>query len=115
MKGRYGRSYSETGFWRKLRRVARSAGRELFGSALQLYYVLQSPETPVWARTAILGALGYFISIFDAVPDFLPGVGLGDDLSVLAAALAAVAQFVTPEIKARANEKLAEWFPEEEA
>ena len=113
MKGRYGRSYSESGFWRKLGRAARSAGRELFGSALQLYYVLQDPETPMWARTAILGALGYFISIFDGVPDFIPGVGYGDDLSVLAAALAAVAQFVTPEIRARAREKLSEWFPEE--
>ncbi|RME35571.1 MAG: DUF1232 domain-containing protein [Gammaproteobacteria bacterium] len=112
MRGRYGRSYSEPGFWRKLQRGARSAGRELLGIALELYYVLQSPGTPVWARTAILGALGYFISIFDAVPDFIPGAGYADDLSVLAAALAAVTRFVTPEVKARAREKLAEWFPD---
>ena len=81
-------------------------------NALSLYYTAQAPDTPAWAKTVITGALGYFILPADAIPDLIPAVGYGDDLGALAAALAAVAAHVTPEIKARAKEKAAEWFGE---
>lgn len=103
--------YSESRFWKKLRGYGRVAGRAVLERALQLYYAAQSPDTPVWARTAIYGALGYFISVIDAVPDITPFVGYTDDLGVLAAALAAVAAHVTPEVKARAAATLERWFP----
>ncbi len=108
----YGPMYSEERFQHKLLRYARVAGREAVERALQLYYAAQSPSTPGWARAAIYGALGYFITPLDAVPDFIPFAGFGDDLGVLVAAMAAVALYVTPEIKRRAAEKAADWFGE---
>jgi uncharacterized membrane protein YkvA (DUF1232 family) len=102
--------YSQRSFWDKLVGFARSAGCDVVEKALQLFYAAQSPDTPVWAKTVIYGALGYFINIFDAIPDFTPAVGYGDDLGVLVAALATVAAHVTPEVKARAREKAADWF-----
>ena len=108
----YGKYYSQDSFWKKLLNFARTAGREVVENALSLYYTAQAPDTPTWAKTVITGALGYFILPTDAIPDLIPAVGYGDDLGALVAALAAVAVHVTPEIKARAKKKTAEWFGE---
>jgi uncharacterized membrane protein YkvA (DUF1232 family) len=104
--------YSDPGFWDKLRRHARNAGETVVEQALQLYYALQAPATPKWAKTVILGALAYFILPTDAIPDFLPVAGYTDDLGALAAALATVKFYVTEDIKRTAKAKVAEWFGE---
>ncbi|AWR87495.1 YkvA family protein [Meiothermus taiwanensis] len=104
--------YSEAAFWRKLRRFARMAGREVVEKALWLYYTLKRPETPAWAKRTIVGALVYFILPFDLVADLAPLVGFTDDLSVLLAAIATVAAYITPAIKEQARRKAAEWFGE---
>jgi uncharacterized membrane protein YkvA (DUF1232 family) len=106
----FARAYSETGLWDKLVAYAQAAGKEVIYKVLQLYYAAQSPGTPMWAKSTIYGALGYFISAIDAIPDFTPMVGYSDDLGVLALAIAVVAAHVTPEVKARAAWKMKEWF-----
>jgi uncharacterized membrane protein YkvA (DUF1232 family) len=110
----YSEHYSEGSFWDKLTRGALRAGRDVVESALTLYYSLQDTDTPKWAKTVILGALGYFILPTDAIPDLLPGVGYADDLGALAAALGMVAAYIKDEHKERAREKLADWFGEGE-
>lgn len=116
-KNEYTEAYSEASYWQKLKGFASKAGREVVERSLQLYYAAQGEDTPLWAKTVIYGALGYFISIIDAVPDITPIVGYTDDLGVLVAALAAVAVNVTPEVKEQAKEKAVDWFgpePEQE-
>jgi uncharacterized membrane protein YkvA (DUF1232 family) len=103
-------SYSDKSFWEKLKQHARGAGEELVYKALQLYYVLDKPGLPVWAKTAIYGALGYFIMPLDAVPDALPVTGFLDDLGVLAWAFATVAMHIDDDTRAKAKAKLTEWF-----
>jgi uncharacterized membrane protein YkvA (DUF1232 family) len=106
---RFRGDYSEDSFWAKLARYAKTAGRQTVESALQLYYASLAPATPAWAKGVIYGALGYFISPIDVIPDLIPG-GYADDLGVLAAAVAAVAMHITPEIRVRAAEKIRDWF-----
>lgn len=104
--------YSRAHFWRKLLRYARRAGHEVVRRALELFYAAQSPDTPAWAKATIYAALGYFISMIDAIPDLTPVLGYSDDLGVLAAAMAAVAKNITPEVREQAAAKLQQWFPE---
>ncbi|RNC65854.1 MAG: DUF1232 domain-containing protein [Desulfuromonadales bacterium] len=104
--------YSENNLKTKIARFARVAGRELIEKVLILYHTLRAPSTPKWARAAIIGALGYFISPIDTLPDFIPGVGYTDDLAVIAAALVTVASHVTPDIKQKAREQVARFFGE---
>ena len=111
----YARHFSEASFWRKMQRFARVAGREVIEKALFLYYALQSPEMPSWARTVVLGALGYFVLPADAIPDLLPGIGFTDDLGALATAVAVVIAHITPDVRARARKRLRDWFSEENA
>jgi uncharacterized membrane protein YkvA (DUF1232 family) len=109
---RYRGEYSDGEFWDKLRRFARVAGREVVEKALLLYLVLRDEKTPRWARTTVIGALGYFIAPIDAIPDFVPGAGFTDDLGVLALALAAVATSITPQMRRIARRTVARWFGE---
>lgn len=106
----YAGSYSEGGFWSKLLNYAKKAGRELVELALQLYYTLQSPSTPAWAKAVIVAALGYFISPVDAIPDFIPVIGYTDDLAALVAAVATVATHITEEIKTKAAAQVGRWI-----
>lgn len=101
----------EASFWQKLKQSALAAGSDTVEKALQLYYALLDSDTPVWAKTVIVGALLYFINIIDAIPDFAPA-GYADDLGALAAAIAAVASAIKPEHKERAAEKLKSIFKE---
>ena len=40
-------------------------------------------QSPLWAKTVIIGALGYLICPIDAIPDIIPGVGFTDDLVIM--------------------------------
>lgn len=103
-------AYSEEGFWEKLKKFAVSAGREVVEKALTLYYTAQNPNVPAWAKTVVVGALTYFISPVDAIPDILVGVGFTDDLGVFLAAIATVSIYINAETKEQAQQKLTDWF-----
>lgn len=103
-------SFSDRQFWNKLNGYARKAGRELVERALCLYFAARRPETPAWAKTAIFGALAYFISPIDAIPDLLPFIGFSDDLTVMAAALAMVSMYINEDVKRRARATTEQWF-----
>lgn len=94
----------------RLRKIARRAGVEIARKALQLYFVLRRPETPAWAKRAVIGALAYLVLPLDAVPDLLPLVGFTDDLTVLTAALGTVAFYVNDEVRDAADMKVNAWF-----
>ena len=106
----YQQEYSEQSFWAKLKQFSLTAGREVVEKALILYYTLREPEVPAWAKTTITVALGYFIFPADAIPDFTPALGYGDDLGVLVAALATVAMSVTPEARHQAADTVLRLF-----
>ncbi len=104
--------YDDENFWDKLARYAIRAGREVVEKALWLHYAAQDKQTPAWARTTMYGALAYFILPADLIPDMIPGVGYSDDLGALAAALTTVAVYITPDVKARAEQQIVRWFGE---
>ena len=106
----YADAYSEESLWEKVATFALRAGAEIIEKVLILYYCLQDTDTPSWAKTIIIGALGYFIVPLDAIPDLMAGVGFSDDLGALGLALAAVAMHIKPEHKRQAEERLRTWF-----
>ena len=106
----YTEAYSEQSFWHKVKGYALKAGSEVIGRALLLYYAAQRPDTPVWAKSTIYGALGYFISMADAVPDITPIVGYTDDLGVLALAIATIAAYIDDGVREKAEAKTKQWF-----
>lgn len=73
--------------------------------AVAAYYCALDPRTPATAKGILIGALVYFVSPIDLVPDVLAVVGFTDDAAVLAAAIATVRRHLLPEHvdKARAT------------
>jgi uncharacterized membrane protein YkvA (DUF1232 family) len=78
--------------------------------ALLLYVLLTARDTPAWVRALVLGALAYLINPLDALPDALVGIGLTDDLAVLALALERASRYVTPAVRERAKALAPEWL-----
>ncbi len=96
-EAKFEKEYSDDSFWDKVKKYAKIAGKNVLEPALKLYYALQDRDTPAWAKTVIIGALGYFISPIDAIPDITPVVGYSDDLGVLIAAVATVGAYIKKE------------------
>ena len=110
----YASKFSASDFVDKISRIAKRAGAKLVYAALILYYTLQSENVSKTDKALIIGALGYMISPFDAIPDAIPIVGLTDDLGVLVYVLRKGWVNVEPDIKEKAKEKLTKWFDEDE-
>ena len=110
----YSNKFSKGEFLDKISRVAKRAGAKMVYAALILYYTLQSDKVSVKDKAIIIGALGYLISPLDVIPDAIPIVGLGDDLSVLVYVLQKVWGDVSDDVKQKAKERLSKWFDDDE-
>lgn len=106
----YSKNYSEISLFDKFIGSAQKAGISVIYASLLLFYTLQKQHIPVWAKTTILGALGYFICPIDAIPDLTPVFGYCDDLSALTFALVTVCMFIDESCKLKAKNKLKDWF-----
>ncbi|HOX57856.1 MAG TPA: YkvA family protein [Verrucomicrobiota bacterium] len=102
--------YSEQGFWRKVKKYAKKAGREVIEKALQLYYAGGRKETPAWAKAVVVGALGYFIWPLDVIPDAIPFAGYSDDLGVILGAILTINSYINANVKKQAAAKVKGWF-----
>jgi uncharacterized membrane protein YkvA (DUF1232 family) len=84
-------------FWNKLKKFT---GMIPFTKdAVSMYYCAIDSKTPLYAKAIAFGALAYFVSPMDAIPDFIPIAGLTDDAGVIAAALIAIGKNVSDEHK----------------
>ncbi len=82
------------GFWDKLRTTA---GKIPFSEdVVAAYYCAIDGATPLYVKAMLMGAIAYFITPVDVIPDFIPGLGFTDDASVLTAAFAAIGRHLTP-------------------
>ena len=93
-----------TGFWPKLAKAFASI--PFAEDAVAAYYCAFDRATPLKVKGVLLGALAYFVLPFDAIPDFLIGLGYTDDMAVLLAAISMVRTHLKPEHYDRARETL---------
>ena len=107
---KYEKHFSFNNLMQKIKETAKKAGLKAIYMALLLYYALESPTISVMDKAIIYGALGYFISPIDIIPDILPLVGLTDDIAVLAWAFNRIKHNVTDLTREKAKTKLKIWF-----
>lgn len=83
----------------RLGRTARKAARQIpfMNEVVASYYCALDPATPTKVRATTFAALAYFVLPFDVVPDFLLGIGFGDDATVLLAAIAMIRSHIRDE------------------
>jgi len=73
---------------------------------LLLVHAFRSKHTPGWAKNIIFGALAYFVSPFDSIPDLAPFLGLTDDLGVMTFALVTIASYIDKDVRAKSYKQL---------
>jgi uncharacterized membrane protein YkvA (DUF1232 family) len=59
------------------------------------YFCALDPSTPHRVRGMLLAALAYFVLPTDVIPDFLVGIGFGDDATVLLATITLVRSHIS--------------------
>ena len=91
-------------FWDKMRRLARKL--PFAEDLLAAYYCAFDKATPLQVKTALVGALAYFVLPADAMPDLLPLLGYGDDALVLVTALKLVSSHIRDEHREAARQAL---------
>lgn len=107
---KYTRRFTELKMWDKIGNYAAKAGQKTIYTVLLLYYAYKEKDTPRWAKNIIIGAIGYFISPIDALPDFTPIIGYTDDIGMLSFGLITIACYVNDDVKTMAKIQLKKWF-----
>jgi uncharacterized membrane protein YkvA (DUF1232 family) len=75
-------------WWKVLRsderQLARRMGKLRMGDKLRLGRDLfRDPRVPLWSRIVAVALVLYLASPLDVLPDFLPGIGMLDDLLIV--------------------------------
>lgn len=111
--GNYKDKYNPAALFEKIKASAKKGGANVIYYVLTLYYALTKGSIPLKERILVIAALGYFISPFDFIPDFVLA-GLLDDMSVLAFVVSRVYSYIDNDVKQQAKAKLKEWFGDDE-
>jgi uncharacterized membrane protein YkvA (DUF1232 family) len=85
----------------RLKARARRMKTEVFALAL----AARHPQTPWYAKLILAGVVLYALTPVDLVPDFIPVVGLIDDLVFIWLAVALAIRFVPPPVLAECRER----------
>lgn len=80
-----GKQYIEENLWEKVERIGKKISFAKDIKALFKYMV--DPSIAWYRKSIVVGALIYFISPIDSIPDIAPLIGYLDDLGVITAVL----------------------------
>ena len=95
---------------KQISRIISTAGSKVLYSALLLYYAFKRNDLPVWAKSIVIGVIGYLITPFDSIPDLTPILGYTDDLGLLSYALVMIAAYINNDVRKQAKERLTKWL-----
>lgn len=73
-----------------------------------LYLAARHPRTPWYAKLFVAGIVAYALSPIDLIPDFIPVLGLVDDLLVLPLGIALAVKLVPSEVLAECRARAAQ-------
>jgi uncharacterized membrane protein YkvA (DUF1232 family) len=75
-------------------KAIRERARRLRLDAMALALAARHPGTPWYAKLLVVGCVAYVVTPVDFVPDFVPVLGVIDDIVFIPVALALAARFV---------------------
>src|SRR5262245_44000873 len=88
-----------------LRKWAEAVARDVTA----VYLARRDPRVPWYAKVLALGVAAYAVSPIDLIPDFIPALGLLDDLVLLPLGILLVVALIPPDVmaehRARAGER----------
>src|SRR5215203_1951332 len=82
--------------------------RRLSAQTYTLYLAYRHPRTPWYAKVFAALIVGYVFSPIDPIPDFIPGVGLLDEMVVVPIGVLIAAKMIPREVFEECQEKARE-------
>lgn len=76
---------------------------------MTLWFCCKNPETPWWVTLLCMAVVAYALSPIDLIPDFIPVLGLLDDLILLPAAIWLIIRLIPPHVYADSQAKADEF------
>ena len=86
----------------------RRRARQLSAQTYTLYLAYRHPGTPWYARVFTALIVGYVFSPLDPIPDFIPGVGLLDEMVVVPIGVLIAAKMIPRDVFEECKEKARE-------
>jgi uncharacterized membrane protein YkvA (DUF1232 family) len=90
--------------WQEWKRRA----RQLSSQTYTLYLAYRHPRTPWYAKAFAALIVGYVFSPIDPIPDFIPGVGLLDEMVVVPIGILIAAKMIPPDVFTECREQARE-------
>src|SRR6185503_147165 len=85
---------------------------ELKREVLAIYLAAKHPRTPWYAKALLVAIVAYVLSPIDLIPDFIPVLGLLDEIVLLPFALVLVVKLVPEDVMAECRSRALERRPE---
>ncbi len=79
--------------------------RQLSAQTYALYLAYRHPRTPWYAKVFTALVVGYVFSPIDPIPDFIPGVGLLDEMVVVPIGILIAAKMIPRDVLEECREK----------
>jgi uncharacterized membrane protein YkvA (DUF1232 family) len=89
----------------KLKRWA----RDLKSQVIALWFCRSDPRTPLAAKLIVALVVAYALSPIDPIPDFIPVLGLLDELIVLPLGIALAIRLIPDDVWSAARARAAAW------
>jgi uncharacterized membrane protein YkvA (DUF1232 family) len=86
----------------------KARARQVKVDLIALSLAARDPRTPWYAKLIIAGCVAYALSPIDVIPDFIPVIGLIDDLIFIPLALALAVRFIPDEVLADCRNRAGE-------
>ena len=86
--------------------------RRLVGEAVALWFCARHPRTPLVAKALAAAVAAYAFSPIDLIPDFIPVLGLLDDLVLVPLGVWLVLKMVPPDVIAECRQQAVLWLAE---
>ncbi len=94
-------AHAPPGLWQRCRRRAEGLKADTYA----LYLACRDPRTPWYARLLVAGVVVYAVSPIDLVPDFIPVLGLLDDIVIVPLGAALAFRLVPREVMADCRQR----------
>jgi|SRR3712207_1869918 uncharacterized membrane protein YkvA (DUF1232 family) len=82
--------------------------RQLSAQTYALYLAYRDPRTPWYAKVFAALVVGYVFSPIDPIPDWIPAVGLLDEMVVVPIGVLVAAKMIPPQVMEESREKARE-------
>lgn len=75
------------------------------GDARILWHALRHPQSPRWLKLGLAGLVLYVLSPIDLIPEFVPLLGVVDDVVLIPLVVAFLLRKLPPQVRAEARRR----------